>query len=1113
MSEELVSSSPPRLTGEDKLRHYKPGSIRRVKLKNFLTYVDVEFKPGPRLNVVIGPNGTGKSTILCAICLGLGGQPPLLGRADDARTFIMHEKQIASIEIEIAPHVDQPTHIIQRVIDRSKGAIGRSARGKAASTYFINGKEVKVKDVEELVSETYKIAIDNLCTFLPQDRVGSFSGFDSKQLLMETEKSVSGTKHLYNEHQRLIQLEDEMKNSDVHLNTVKSTLKELQEQVKSLEQEKDRMEERQKAIENLELYKMKHAWVLYDNKRKEALEVKAQKKELSTRLKVAKKKEQPLAQQVAQLQQELSKGKKRRVALDREIGATNKEWHMCLTKAEKCQDRIDTETCDLGLIDSAQRRAEQLVVDRQRQFDDQMGIYNQYPPQEDIDKKVSEAQNELRTTKRIMTAKGKEVQQYQIDYRNQESDVDRLNRNFVRLKDDKALRNQNILMRDKNMQQVYEWVNQNRKLFRRKIWGPIVLEVDTKDNNAANFLENHVSNAVLKSYVVECREDYHLLYREVREKRNWKVNIQVVEGGRVAEPRRMYSHNMMDMLKREHGVTGYLDEVFDAPGPVMQALQNTSNVQAVLIGGEGTYQSLQGDLCGILNRKEDGSGQRPYAIFTSDPRSGKKYKYTSTISRYGRREASLRVDEITNARMLQPGVSPAEKERVERDLRAAEEALSQVQPSMDAAVEAFQELQSETQKASYQFAEAKKARREVIEHKGKVDSYRRRLNEAKKEADKDNVTEKKKHIRNVKKYVKMFVTELENASSRYDSYLLATQKLTGLRMSEGGLNDSLSISKQSLKELQRSNETLERQYQHSEAQFKQIKQQVVALKNKATQMADIMNDEDLKDKLEDLSTEIGTLEGQIEDADYNIRNIQDNPQVLILYAAQKKKLRDFSDQFENLKDFKGAKRSELIARMEPYEAALTNITQKVNAKFMNYMKELGCAGEVRVCKGEHERGEDIYNFKDWGIEIRVKFRESSDLQVLSARVHSGGERSVSTIMYLMAMQDMMVSPFRCVDEINQGLDERNERLVFKRIVANSTMNPDRSNDPASHRGQYFLITPKLLPNLEGMDTAGVTVLCIFNGAYNFKRFGDWNIGTMIDTIQSRKRRKLEEESE
>ena len=31
--------------------------------------------------------GTGKSSIVCAICLGLGGQAKLLGRAKDVRTF------------------------------------------------------------------------------------------------------------------------------------------------------------------------------------------------------------------------------------------------------------------------------------------------------------------------------------------------------------------------------------------------------------------------------------------------------------------------------------------------------------------------------------------------------------------------------------------------------------------------------------------------------------------------------------------------------------------------------------------------------------------------------------------------------------------------------------------------------------------------------------------------------------------------------------------------------------------------------------------------------------------------------------------------------------------
>ena len=49
------------------------GSILRVKLHNFLTYSDAEFYPGPRLNLILGPNGTGKSSIVCALCVGLAG--------------------------------------------------------------------------------------------------------------------------------------------------------------------------------------------------------------------------------------------------------------------------------------------------------------------------------------------------------------------------------------------------------------------------------------------------------------------------------------------------------------------------------------------------------------------------------------------------------------------------------------------------------------------------------------------------------------------------------------------------------------------------------------------------------------------------------------------------------------------------------------------------------------------------------------------------------------------------------------------------------------------------------------------------------------------------------
>lgn len=66
------ASSSSQGNDEDGPAVYQPGSIVRVKLINFVTYTFAEFHLGPSLNMIIGPNGTGKSTLVCAICLGLG---------------------------------------------------------------------------------------------------------------------------------------------------------------------------------------------------------------------------------------------------------------------------------------------------------------------------------------------------------------------------------------------------------------------------------------------------------------------------------------------------------------------------------------------------------------------------------------------------------------------------------------------------------------------------------------------------------------------------------------------------------------------------------------------------------------------------------------------------------------------------------------------------------------------------------------------------------------------------------------------------------------------------------------------------------------------------------
>jgi len=164
--------------------------------------------------------------------------------------------------------------------------------------------------------------------------------------------------------------------------------------------------------------------------------------------------------------------------------------------------------------------------------------------------------------------------------------------------------------------------------------------------------------------------------------------------------------------------------------------------------------------------------------------------------------------------------------------------------------------------------------------------------------------------------------------------------------------------------------------------------------------------------------------------------------------------------------------SDMKSIREQWEPKLNELIKEISSTFSDAFDRIGCAGEVRV--STHE------DYEKWGIDILVKFRDNEKLQILNGQRQSGGERSVSTIMYLMSLQELAKAPFRVVDEINQGMDPRNERLVHGQIVM-TACRPNTS--------QYFLITPKLLPDLEYHER--MKVLCIYNGEWQPEKM-DWH---------------------
>ena len=163
-----------------------------------------------------------------------------------------------------------------------------------------------------------------------------------------------------------------------------------------------------------------------------------------------------------------------------------------------------------------------------------------------------------------------------------------------------------------------------------------------------------------------------------------------------------------------------------------------------------------------------------------------------------------------------------------------------------------------------------------------------------------------------------------------------------------------------------------------------------------------------------------------------------------------------------------------------WEPELDQLVALISDAFFHNFAQIGCAGQV----GVHKDDED---FGQWAIRIEVKFRESEQLSLLDSHRQSGGERAVSTIFYLMALQSLARAPFRVVDEINQGMDPRNERMVHERMVEIAC---------SENTSQYFLITPKLLNNLK--YDSRMVVHTIYSGETMPESSQDLDLGRLAD---------------
>lgn len=332
---------------------HQPGAIVKVKLTNFVTYESAVFKPGPNLNMVIGPNGVGKSSLVCAICLGLGWGTKVLGRAEDVGMFVKFGEDQATIEIELKSRPeDSRNPVIRCLIMKGK------EKEKDKRRWWINKRETSEKAVQALV-HGLSIQVDNLCQFLPQEKVSEFARQTPVQLLHATQRAAAPPQML-EWHDQLKVLRNTQRNLEHRHEADQEILNNLVSRQEGLEHDVQRLHERQAINDKIAGLEKQFPFVEYRVGRANFHKFKAQKQAAQQHLTELENELEPSLRAVNEKQ--VYRDKIQEVVSDR----TN-----ALKNAERAADALVTEMTDLdeSITQSTQKRDAESSGDTKRKQD------------------------------------------------------------------------------------------------------------------------------------------------------------------------------------------------------------------------------------------------------------------------------------------------------------------------------------------------------------------------------------------------------------------------------------------------------------------------------------------------------------------------------------------------------------------------------------------------------------------------------------------------------------------------------------------------------------------------------------------------------------------------
>ncbi|CDU18037.1 structural maintenance of chromosomes protein 5, putative [Plasmodium yoelii] len=1097
----------------ERLKRLKKGAIIEITLFNWMVFSGpIKLKANEGINLIAAANASGKSSIVCALVFGLGYNSNILSRNKDLINFIKKGEKKSYIEI-ILKYDDTKNVCVKRIMSINDN--------KVESIWLINNKKTNFTNILD-IQKNYNLNLDNLITFMPQENVSKFSRLNPEELFEYTLLAIDSK--LLKIYKSLNDIINSKQVGEKKLVIYEHEIVEEEKLMNNLEEKKNKFEDLRKLISIVKLYKIKKKMLILQKKRNS---LKHYKITIDQLVKDKDKQFKVLKEYL----KELEKCHKILNKLSLKIGQKKNEikesvskyvlWNVKLEEIEKdilSEEKIMEDTvqnvCEnadyIKDIDKQIKKTNEEIKEIESFFSEK----EKNSKQNDIREK--ELQNEL---KELLNENKKNI----MKKYNLQSEINLITekikraRNYENIQEEKMLNNIDFTFRERiiNYKRNIKNIVRTHNLISDNFIDNLTTKYDETKITNQNELNDAIIDELSKRNIlygpickyIKCTNPEFDYILEFFLKKYFNSFLLIKKGNQelLESLYKNYKLSVITMTKETHefcyvtnemkqrGVKCFIYELFDSPEVIKHGLSNFLPLNIAFVIKEDALKNKSTDEINEFNNfmiKELSKqlNEEISSLFYFCSNNVHKYK----ISSYDKKIYVHTFSYIKKKCNILYSITSD----VERDLDNLFEKKKIYNEELTVIEQNIQESDRLKKMKNDEY-------NKIILEKSEINIKKKKLvllnNELKNLQNNLSLYLKGEHIIDQKK-----ISITKNINLLNEKKIKICDDYFTLLKKHVKYDEDLFSHSRYFNEWKRYLSVIKNKNADNEEKLEMIKKTIDAeMTNYTTCLNDIKELEDIIKVqrgeltnneikfINEINMSLDEIEKKLQECliqqkiypdvekdeeKYNLISIQ--------IQKHKENIENKKKEIENLK-------RDLQNYDKQIESILPNWSNEINEyiiflnhnfkKFMNFINP-DYDGKIELVKKN-----DIY--EKCQLFVKVKFKQTSPFLSLSVSHQSGGERSLSTMLYILSIQKLTKNGFYVLDELNQGLDQINEKKIFELLSCLSNpvlyeqhflhqhhykyINIDYKSKP-----QYFILTPQIIRNIPFKD---ITVHYLFNG--------------------------------